>query len=698
MSYNQKKLSVFVSVILYIMICMGVVGLFWSPIPMYEYKANDGNFINDKNVNDIVAKNQCSYSEDGTIQVDDITDPYIIFNKVPKKATYMVIDADGVGKDTYFDIYYDTGEGFSEEQHVQGYYNKGKQFYAFFPKSKVKNVRVDLDQDYKLNGVRFYSGAPIINKHYESTGKLIFGFICASMLCLAVIYFLIKTGFMMKICDMIIQKKRSFVRIGILGICAVLIGGLLSYLLFSIHNMYNMLFMIMLLFNIMIVIYYLKDIYYHFEKAVFFTVLIIGLLMVMIKPYGHAGWDIDSHYKYALGASHIGETKYTQADLDICYNAPYFLAETKDYKQLSEKIQHAIGAGDHYVYSSKTGTTIAHIPYGMMISFLRLIGCNIFYVYIFGRIPSVIIYSICVYCGIKKLKCGKLMYASVAMIPTVLFMAADYSYDYWVIAFLMLGIAYFISALQNKNEKICKKDIIIMSFSLAIACLPKQVYLPLCLIPFLMPWNKMENKKKYYQICMLALSIIVISFLYRSFFEVTGSGDIRGGAVNPSEQIMFIISNPLHYFNILISFLKGYFPPINLEGISYMAYLGFIKGGKICCLLILLMAIFDKGEVDSKAYPVYLRICIVAISIGIVVMCATALYIAYTPVGENTIAGCQPRYVLPVIYPLAAVIFGRGINIKPLNKLIIRDALAVCVVGIYMIILYLGIYDQILIG
>ena len=122
------------------------------------------------------------------------------------------------------------------------------------------------------------------------------------------------------------------------------------------------------------------------------------------------------------------------------------------------------------------------------------------------------------------------------------------------------------------------------------------------------------------------------------------------------------------------------------------------KGGQICCLLILLMAIFDKGEVDSKAYPVYLRICIVAISIGIVVMCATALYIAYTPVGENTIAGCQPRYVLPVIYPLAAVIFGRGINIKPLNKLIIRDALAVCVVGIYMIILYLGIYDQILIG
>lgn len=45
-------------------------------------------------------------------------------------------------------------------------------------------------------------------------------------------------------------------------------------------------------------------------------------------------------------------------------------------------------------------------------------------------------------------------------------------------------------------------------------------------------------------------------------------------------------------------------------------------------------------------------------------MIATSLYIAYTEVGSNTIAGCQSRYITPLIYPLFAVLGGSGIMLK----------------------------------
>lgn len=34
---------------------------------------------------------------------------------------------------------------------------------------------------------------------------------------------------------------------------------------------------------------------------------------------------------------------------------------------------------------------------------------------------------------------------------------------------------------------------------------------------------------------------------------------------------------------------------------------------------------------------------------------ASALYVAFTPVGHDTILGCQARYMIPWIYPLLSI-------------------------------------------
>ena len=42
---------------------------------------------------------------------------------------------------------------------------------------------------------------------------------------------------------------------------------------------------------------------------------------------------------------------------------------------------------------------------------------------------------------------------------------------------------------------------------------------------------------------------------------------------------------------------------------------------------------------------------------------ATALYIDYTPLGSTGIAGCQPRYITPLLAPLLLLVTGSRWNI-----------------------------------
>ena len=80
------------------------------------------------------------------------------------------------------------------------------------------------------------------------------------------------------------------------------------------------------------------------------------------------------------------------------------------------------------------------------------------------------------------------------------------------------------------------------------------------------------------------------------------------------------------------------------------------------------MAITDKDEHDVKAYPILARLYAIPYFLGEVALMASALYLTFSPVGSEYMWGCQPRYVIPLLYPLFAIIFGRGINLKHIPK------------------------------
>ena len=104
--------------------------------------------------------------------------------------------------------------------------------------------------------------------------------------------------------------------------------------------------------------------------------------------------------------------------------------------------------------------------------------------------------------------------------------ASNYSYDTWVIGFVMIGMAYFVGNCQEEGV-VSTKDTVIMVIAFAIAIIPKQIYLAFLIIPFLMKRNKIENKKKYYSICSMAFVIMLFDLLLKTIFETSKGGDVR---------------------------------------------------------------------------------------------------------------------------------------------------------------------------
>lgn len=430
------------------------------------------------------------------------------------------------------------------------------------------------------------------------------------------------------------------------------------------------------------------------ENVVPVIILAMGVCMISINAPKHSSWDTNSHYQWALNASSLSKTYVSQADID------FYLIEDEVYVQENRQnnlrdMKQLNNQYSYVEYIDRDEISIAHYPAGIAIALARLFRLPFTCVYKAGELGNIILYSILCYLGMRKLKGGKLIYAVIAMFPTNIFLASSYSYDFWVTGFSMMGMAYFIGNCQDKDKYISTKDTIIMVSAFALACVPKQIYIMLLIIPFFMPLKKIKNKKIYYLICCSGFILLALSFIIRAVVSTqSGSGDMRGGSgVDPAGQVTYIMSNISGYIKRVFEFALQY---ISFEHMKkYMiefAYLGNISyGSATICIIMIIAAITDKCEEDNYKSANLVRwyaIGSFVITIGLII---TALYINFTPVAAQSFNGCQPRYIVPLLYPLLSTVGSYKI-INKMNKKIYYYTM----LGIVTIIGMTGIYATML--
>lgn len=152
------------------------------------------------------------------------------------------------------------------------------------------------------------------------------------------------------------------------------------------------------------------------------------------------------------------------------------------------------------------------------------------------------------------------------------------------------------------------------------------------------------------------------------------------------EQVKFILSEPLNYAKILLKFLREYLSVKSMRSYTnYYAYMGF--GTKLVTWIfigsIAFTTLTDKNKYDKFKGKHFLKVINVLMFLGLTVLVATSMYVAFTAVRNETIKGCQPRYIIPLLFPLLAVITSPGIMLKIKRKIYDTSIISVLSLAVF---------------
>ena len=695
----MKKRIVFLSLIFVVILICGI-SLIIPPKNTYKYVCKTDDIVKTLTKNDISGFHDCQMDENGNITVTG-GDPYIVFDNVSADFKTVLLKTDVMQTTFKVQMYVNSGNGYSESNSFisSRFIEQTEVVFPLSESISVKSLRFDADSGFTFEYVEIHSKSPdVVPVKLQASPWLYVICVFADVVVVAFLFYLdIKKNFVKKFFDWCIDVRFTFLK-GVIAfiVCALvatLAEGIIGRFVVGLStagtyfNVFRFIFILGILFTVAFLILCAKIADKKIENVFLGVALILGISMTLICPSSHASWDVDTHYRWSLNTSHIGAFYYSDADIHVFTNGEhYWNGETA--AENFEKMEQMELMNEKVLYQRTTKFQLSHVPSGLFMAVARMFGGNFYISTTLAKLANVLVYAIVCYFAIKRLKSGKMILTVVALIPTSLFIASSFSYDFWVTGFSLLGMAYFVGEMQRRDEPVTIKNTLIMCIAFALACLPKLIYAPLMLLPFFLKKKNFNNRKRYYLICVTVIVALGVLLLLKSFSVVTSAGDIRGGAVSPKGQVKYILYNPINYAKTLVKFLLDYLSvknmPLYITNFAYLSNFG--SGAIVFMLMMLFTAITDKNECDVKAYGWFNKALSIVVYFGMAALMATALYIDFTPVGAQIISGCQPRYLIPLLYPVLSIIGWGGFKNK-MNKVLYNYLIIVpcCIVVFYNI-------------
>lgn len=424
------------------------------------------------------------------------------------------------------------------------------------------------------------------------------------------------------------------------------------------------------------------------------SVLCVGTIFVIaLPPTVGLSWDDQIHCQNACDLAHVYDKVDPFAD---------FLLESRcREKKITEHEQEAFcsilqDTIDAHYYKGNNNvwqlTRVAYIPSAIGIFFAKSIGLSFGKMILIGRWMNVLFLAIITFFSVRALESGKIIPLMIALIPTNIFIASNYTYDTWLTGCSMLGLSMFFGEWQRKDQEIRKSSFWGIPIAMFLAVLPKMVYAPLICITFFMPRKKFKTKKHacyYYMLILFAIFAPVIIIYMQNFMgNAVPNEDLRGGAeVSSVSQLEFIKSEPLKAGRIMFNYLMEYLNPLK-EGNQYLvnfAYISFLPQFTYFIIGVLIIGALVSREEGETKFPWWVKCGSLVVYATIGFMAALSMYIAFTAVGAETVAGCQGRYILPAIFPTLFILSRwRG---KTYVKNLLKEEninIAICIMMIYV--------------
>lgn len=326
----------------------------------------------------------------------------------------------------------------------------------------------------------------------------------------------------------------------------------------------------------------------------------------------------------------------------------------------------------------------------------RIFSLNAYVMVYLARLLNYVFFLVLGYYTIKILPFGKLVMFVYMLNPILLQEAMSVSADSFINATALLFIAYSLYLLFNK-ESLTIKDKVIYTLLVICVSFSKYVYFPIVLIGVLNYFkNKKgkskENKKDNFFVIMIVLAIfLALASCYIGMQYKDVRSYVIDNNVNSTEQIKFILKNPIKYIGTIINTIIEKHEIYMYQFLGYNLGLLEIEGVKIISIIYLFILFISPFlEKNQNALNFYQKIWLCLIVVGIFVLVLTGLYIGWTAVGENLIQGVQGRYFIPIaiLVSLCLVTKNKYIEFKYTNVVIAISLCLVNYVGVASIIKY----------
>ena len=434
-------------------------------------------------------------------------------------------------------------------------------------------------------------------------------------------------------------------------------------------NYFRAFFIFLSLLTICSLFYFYKDGFCTEKIHIYFAVIctLLGLMIITAQPtMNFFCWDDQTHFdrivNLPLGTVEYNIGEYNMSDAGTINHTWHESTDSFTENRIRANLLDSEGNSHYTGNNAATFLPIHNIPYlPMAIGYhlSKLIGLPFIICFQIGKIFNLLFYVLLMSYAIKTLRHGKRLLTVIALLPSNIFLASEYSYDPAVLSGITVFIVHVINLLLDKTntQKFDFKTAVVLILSMTYACLAKAVYAPIMLLTLIIPKQKFKNKKQSQLVKtgFIAITILLGGTLLLSSLDGANVSDTRGGEVSVKEQAALIVSHPLDYATIINDTAISEFgykllSPNTLTNFSYTH--SFTDHNNFYYIfIILLIFVFltdNQGNHLTKKY----RAWFIGITTVIILLIWTALYVDFTPVGLTKINGVQNRYFLPLLFPL----------------------------------------------
>ena len=668
---NQRKYAIAVGIAI-VMTALCVILSALSHPKFYSWQeAADAVSVKDSAT---ITASDATLAADGSVTMTG-GDPQLIFKDISEPIAAVYIKTDATEDDQLFGqlFYAADGEGYSERHSLYAYDNGDGELYFELTPGIYDSLRLDIDCNYTLKDVRVSQQPPIKTaaSAFSTINWIQAVFILLVMLLQSLLVaWKLDTivSYMIGIGQYLRENRRQvLIQIGFVAGFGVL--GLMGWcLLCAVHVLswsgYTAFYFLMGGCAVGALVGLWKRKGSHPERTFLVVTLCIGFSYIALMPKTtYVSLDDESHYAAALRLSYFGETYYTQADQSLIgmRYAPAWGNEMAKDTANELNTLYRMGAIEQRSGGYLKYSRLSYLPSAACMWLARAIHLPFTAIFTAGRIGNLLCYAIVLYFAYRRLKNGGLLIGIFALLPMMIFAASNYSYDGFCLSFMALGTAIFLDEYRHPERPLTWWSAGEILLCLVLGCSVRAIFFPIFLMCLFMPKEKFDTarKKRIYQIAVILITLLVLlSFVLPMLFVDGSYNDTRGGFdVNSSLQLAGMLANPIGYLVLLLRFLFTTYFTMDFMvtfAVNYQAYLPATSFGLTFVALLAVAYLYKPGRRDltlRKTTPA-VKIAAVVSFFCSVCLAATAMYMAYTPVGLDTVNGCQARYMMPVLLPM----------------------------------------------